>query len=66
MAAKSLMVTFLIIMFVFSPALMPCDAARLTYQEFDVKAEEKCGPCVCCQTLTPPCCGCGPCLPLPP
>ncbi|KAI3455515.1 hypothetical protein Pfo_012178 [Paulownia fortunei] len=60
---KSVMATFMIIMFVFSPVLMPCDAARLTYQEFGVKLE-KCGPCTCCQPNSPPCCLCA--CPVPP
>ncbi|KAL0441458.1 UNVERIFIED_CONTAM: hypothetical protein Sradi_0084700 [Sesamum radiatum] len=65
MAANTVMATFLILMFVYSPALMPCDADRLTLQAeiYAVKAAEKCGPCECCRTLTPPCCLCGPCLP---
>ncbi|KAL7140215.1 hypothetical protein ABFS83_09G106900 [Erythranthe nasuta] len=58
------MATFMIIMLVFSPALMmPCDAARLTNRGFGVMLE-KCGPCMCCQPNTPLCCLCA--CPVPP
>ncbi|KAL3824415.1 hypothetical protein ACJIZ3_020444 [Penstemon smallii] len=61
---------FMIIVLVYSPAaLLPCNSARLTYQEiFDVKAAEECGPCVCCESDdTPPCCLCPcPVRPSPP
>ncbi|KAL0441457.1 UNVERIFIED_CONTAM: hypothetical protein Sradi_0084600 [Sesamum radiatum] len=60
---KSLMVTFMIIMLVYSPAITPCNAGRLTYQEFGAELE-KCGPCYCCRPDTPPCCLCA--CPVPP
>ncbi|KAL0341949.1 UNVERIFIED_CONTAM: hypothetical protein Scaly_1857500 [Sesamum calycinum] len=38
MAANTVMATFLILMFVYSPALMPCDADRLTLQANNLRS----------------------------
>ncbi|KAL3631963.1 hypothetical protein CASFOL_024947 [Castilleja foliolosa] len=53
---RSFVLTFLIIMFVFSPISAPCEAARLVYKE---KAKPNSSCCDCCNPKTKPkCCVC--------